>query len=513
MMVVLVSIGVVLRARGIWFGRTIPLWEDEAAWAIRLIERPLSDHVLRAPGFMGLSKLLVNVFSASEAVLRFLPSAAGVGSVLIAPFVARRLFRAGAAQLVFVAILALHPGAIDLSKEFKPYSVALLLHLALCLVVLRYVHEARQRDLHLGIGLAFFGVLFSHDVVLAYPMVFGVMAFHALRSRRYADLIRICVGAGAALALLLVFYSKIADGLGNVDRSMEYWGNKYDVFFVHGSDQGSSRVGWVAARFYDLAGMLGMRRDLWRSAELSSETLASLRSFEAVAWAVVCGAGLVALVYQRRIVHAVVLVAPLLVLTAFNYFGYWPLGAFRTNLFTIMYFAGLAGCAFDWQLAERVVYWQLAPAFVLVVLPFLTLGRSSHARKEVLTAQGVVPLAAQELINLPSAGSTNRVLALDDKVCEPWRYYMKYHPARVRADELAQRFDAHCGKNLKGMTKVVRKALTSPDARAYMLAAGGPMEAIAKSLPKDLRIVTQKFIGQRDALVVTVALAPTPQAL
>ena len=98
----LVLLGVVLRARGMWFGRPISLWEDEAAWAIRLIDLPLREHVLRSMGFMAVSKGLVALFAPSERVLRFLPWCAGTGAVLVAPFVARRLLLSSGAQLLFV---------------------------------------------------------------------------------------------------------------------------------------------------------------------------------------------------------------------------------------------------------------------------------------------------------------------------------------------------------------------------------------------------------------------------
>src|SRR5215207_3360004 len=114
-MAALVWVGIVLRARGMWFGRTISLWEDEAAWAMWLIDLPLREHVIRSIGFMAVSKGLVTLFSASEQVLRFVPWCAGAGAVVLAPFVAKRLCRSVAGQLLFVAVLALHPSAIDLS--------------------------------------------------------------------------------------------------------------------------------------------------------------------------------------------------------------------------------------------------------------------------------------------------------------------------------------------------------------------------------------------------------------
>ena len=498
--------GIVLRSRGVWIGRTISLWEDEAAWAMRLIDLPLKEHVLRSLGFMAVTKGLVTVFSASERVLRFLPWCAGVGAVLVAPLVAKRLFRSTAAQLLFVAILALHPSAIDLSKEFKPYSVALLMHLLLLLFVLRYAADGKERDLLAGIMVAFFGVLFSQDVVFAYPALFGLMALKAYQSKNRDHLVTLLVGAGFAIALLLALRNNMGPKLGDMDQGAQYWGNKYNVFYVNAEGQGSSRVGWIAARFDDLAAMLGNRREIWHWSSISPAALATLERLEASIWILLCVTGVAALAYQRRFLHLGLLTLPLLVAAVFNYFGFWPLGAFRTNLFAVAYLAGIAATAFDWRRGQTVAYWEALPAALLVVLPFLTVGRSNHSRKESFTAQAAFPQAAQELIALQGKGRHDS-LELDARSCAPWRYYAHYHPGRHRT-KLASRFNVHCGKTFQGMVKAARSALTTPESRVFMLAAGEEqMEGLQKRMPKDLRVVAQKLIGKQDALVLSVARA------
>src|SRR3954468_14818334 len=69
--VLIVALGIWLRLRGFLFS-TQSLWLDESDWAIRLIDRPLSEHLIRPIGFMALSKALAWLFSPSETVLRFM---------------------------------------------------------------------------------------------------------------------------------------------------------------------------------------------------------------------------------------------------------------------------------------------------------------------------------------------------------------------------------------------------------------------------------------------------------
>jgi len=502
----LVWLGVVLRARGMWFGLTISLWEDEAAWAMRLIELPLREHVIRSVGFMALSKGLVALFSASERVLRFLPWCAGTGALLVAPFVAKRLYRSSAARLLFVAVLALHPSAIDLSKEFKPYSVALLIHLLLLLFVLRYLDEQRALDLQTSVALAFFGVLFSQDVVFAYPMAFGLMALKAYRTNNRAHLRTLFVGASFAVGLLLTLLRNAAKKLGDTQEGMQYWGTKYNVFYVQASGQGS-RPSWTAARLGDLAGMLGSRRELWHWSAVSPQTLFSLKHAEASLWALLCVGGVVVLAYRKRFWQLTLLLAPLLVMTGFNFFGFWPLGAFRTNLFAVAYLAGLAATVVDSTRGERMLIWELLPAALLVVLPFLTLGRSNHSRKELDTANAAYPQAAQALLKLQGSKAHRSELVLDIPSCSPWRYYAHYHPSR-RKTGLAARFRPHCRKTFEGMVQAARETLSN-NSRVFLLAAGDEQIAgLQRHMPHALHVVAQQMIGRNDALVLEVKLAP-----
>jgi len=201
----LLLMGFAFRARGYLIG-TIAFWEDEASWAMRLVDLPLSEHTIRPLGFMAASKLLAQLFSPSETVLRAMPWLAGLASLSMAPFLAGRLFSSVAARLLFIAIIALHPAAIDLAKEFKPYSSSLALHMAFLLLGLRYLDTRRARDLAPLLGLLFLGTFISQDAIFAYPGLFALLLFEAFRARRGRQLLSIALTAVATLALLTAMY-------------------------------------------------------------------------------------------------------------------------------------------------------------------------------------------------------------------------------------------------------------------------------------------------------------------
>ncbi|HWP05063.1 MAG TPA: hypothetical protein VNN72_04945, partial [Polyangiaceae bacterium] len=161
---VLVLLGLFLRVRGYLFQRH-GFWLDEAAWAGLLMKRPLVTLLIRPIGFMSLSKVLALWLGPSEVVLRGISWVAGILTLLLAPALSRRLYRAPMARLLFVAVLALHPAAIDLAKEFKPYSASLCGHLVVLFCVLRYLATQRARDLALALVAALVANLFAQDLV------------------------------------------------------------------------------------------------------------------------------------------------------------------------------------------------------------------------------------------------------------------------------------------------------------------------------------------------------------
>lgn len=501
----LLALGLILRARGYLFG-TIPLWEDEAGWTIRLIDRPLLSHTIRPLGFMAVSKVLVSVFSASETVLRAMPWLAGVGALLLSPLLARRLFSSTAARLLFVAVIALHPGAIDLSKEFKPYSVGLFLHLSLLLLALRYLHSRRSRDLAPLLGLLFAGTLFCQDLMFAYPGAFGLLLYEAYRARRARHALAIVLSAVATLGLLASLYvfvwNKAVGG-----RTTDYWGKKYDVFYVGADGQGTSRLGWTTERVGDFAAMPGMRRELWKPRDLSPALFEHLKSADTTVWQALGLIGVGVLIWRRRYREGALLLSPLAVVLACNALGLWPLGAFRTNLFALLYAAAIAAMALDGAKQARPSLRDWVPLAVLVIAPFLLLGRSSHANKSSMAADSAFPEAMRVAASMQPRhrARAKARLALDGPSCSPWRYYTAYHPDKAEMRQLMRRFDARCIKDFRSMTKFLRRGLTRRGARAFALVSREQrVDDFEGKLPRDLALDALEVVGKRTQFVARV---------
>jgi hypothetical protein len=424
----IVLFGLALRARGYLFGGH-PLWLDECAWAVYLIQHRHGDDNLRPIGFMAVTHLFAVIASPSERVLRALPWACGVVSTLVSPALARRLFDGRAARLMFVAIVALHPAAIDLTKEFKPYSVSLTLHVLLLFGTLRYATSLRSRDLAFSLLVAGVGQLFAQDMVFAYPGAFLVLGWEAFR-RQKTHLYWVL---GCALAIVLGLAAQYYFIWRNIPATEStYWGNKYGVFHLPTSPQ--SYLAWAWERYRGLAEFPGHRRRFWRSEAFSGAGLEHLRYLDVALWTVAHALGLVVLVTRRKYRVLLLTMLPIGVLWAFNALQFWPLGVFRTNLFSLVYMSVVAAAAFDGLPALRARWVSLVPASVLVVAPLLLFEQDWHARKRAFAYDGHFPDVLrdlQETIRSDPAGELDTLL-LSWRICPQWEYYTEVHPKGPR---------------------------------------------------------------------------------
>jgi len=508
----LLLVGLALRCRGFIFG-TISLWEDEAAWAIRLLTMPVTEHDIRPLGFMAVSKLLATVLSPSEAVLRSLPWVAGVGTLLVSPALARRLFTSAGAQLLFVAVVALHPGAIDLAKEFKPYSVSLFLHLTMLWLALTYLETKDVRQLAVLLTLLFVGTLFAQDVVFAYPAIFGLLLLDAWRGRRLAHAGSTAVTALGTMALLGLQYvyfwhAAVHAGKSSGDAAT-YWGNKYDVFYVaNGSTQ--SALAWTAKHLGDMLALPGLRRESWHSAALSTRWIEQLSEMDVHIWQLLAVVGAVSLLYQKRYREGLLVISPLAFMILCNRLGLWPLGAFRTNLFVLGYTLPLAAAACD-QRTSRVSARELIPAGVLVLVPFFLLDPQTHAHKtSSLAYDSEFKEGARAVSDLYEHTHRHQrpVLALDSLNCAPFRYYTQYHPHRGRMRKLLSPFDVRCAKGPNGLVSAMRARLHESGGFAYVLVGrASSFDEVETELPRDLAIDAETRIGKRHQLAARIRSA------
>jgi hypothetical protein len=472
-MVCLVSAGWFFRARGMLFGERLEMWNDEASWAMRMFERPLSEHMIRPPGYVVFSRLSASLLGSTEFSFRLLPWLAGMASPLVALLLARRFLRNAAARVLFVGVICLSLNAVDFSKEFKQYSIGLLLQLLLPLLALRWMATKSRRDLIVVCAVAPLGLMFSQDVMFLYPGLFLALFVEAWRSgdRRRSWQI---MGAGAAtLALVVGMYVLVWSRIPK-DKAESHWGKRYDVFYL---EQGSKKAkheqrgAWLANKYADMAAMPGARRDFW-----SSERLVDKQAREQVAlvdwgvWLVLHAMGLLGLVWSRNWRGALLFWSPVLVCVTLNLLGRWPIGAFRTNLFLLAGMAAVASLAFEWYRPVQAKLASLLPVGLLVVAPLLVFERDWHAQKPGVYAAGTLALL-KELSTKRGRARGKEPLYMDIHACQPFRYYTKYHPDGVRLWQgLERKLEPVCSKKQK---RLVASAAKRPKkSRVWLLIAG-----------------------------------------
>jgi len=437
-----IALGLWFRARGFFFDASA-FWLDESVWAMNLTTRPLAQNMIRPPGFILVSKALAVSLGPTETVLRTLPWIAGVTATIASPAIARSLYSSPTSRLFLVAIISLNPCAIDFSKEFKPYSIGLLLHFGLILLALRYIETKRGRDLGLALGTAVVGCLFTQDLVFAFPGLFAVLGWETYRGKR-RHLYWVLGAAGFLVVLLLSQYLLLWRHLPK--DGTEYWGNKYQVFYT--GKGASSYLGWSLERYRDMTGLPGIRRDFWQEGGFTFEQRQELRTADRVVWLALHLMGLMVVVWRRRWREGLLIALPLFVMWGFNALGFWPMGAFRTNVFTLAYTTSIAAMAFDVPGDRRFRWLAVLPTVLIVYLPIAVFEGVWHSRKQAFTYDSKFPQLIERLAEIGETREKSPLI-LDRRSCEPWRFYTQFHPevsARLAAS-LAESYDAHCLKN------------------------------------------------------------------
>jgi hypothetical protein len=401
-MLALLLFGALLRLIG-WLTNASSLWMDEASWARKLMSQSVFAFRFRPIGFMWFEKQLVTLFGPTEFWLRFVSNIASLIVLLLIPYVASRLLKGRVARLLLVFLFAAQPALIDLSKEFKPYSLEVLVHLVPLVLYLRFRQTDRGRDfvvLLLSLPLAF---LFAYNITFAWPGLLLLALYHGYRSWKWRGVAAAVASGALCLTVLGVIYFTLLTGI-TTDRTERYWANKYDVFYSQkvpkkardaakaaereeaereeeddeapaARPRQPGRLMWTAQKYNDIAALPGLRRELW---ELPASFPRWLRSgwpaVERWLWVGLHFLALGWLAARKRFEELLLLFLPLACVVVMNLLGEWPIGAFRTNLFLCVYALTLPSIAFDlvsfasvWRtrtLATLVAVLTIVPGFV-----------------------------------------------------------------------------------------------------------------------------------------------------
>jgi len=477
LMVLFVLAGLAFRARGFLFEASA-FWLDECVWAMNLTTRPLSQNLIRPPGFILISKALSVTFSPTETVLRALPWVAGIAVTLASPALARRLYQSLTSRLLFVAIICLNPAAIDFSKEFKPYSIGLLLHFSMILLALRYVETRRGRDLGLVLGGAALGCLFTQDLIFAFPGLFALLGLETFRKNRN-HFFWVAGAAGLIVTVIAAQYFFLWRHLPK--DSSEYWGNKYNVFYT--GKGARNYLSWAFERYRDMTGLPGIRREYWQDGGMEFAQRQMFRTADRVLWLTLHLMGLMVMVWRKRWREALLIALPVYVLWAFNAAGFWPFGMFRTNVFTVVYMTAIAAMAFDVPSDPKLRWFAPIPALAIVVLPIVVFEGVWHSRKQAFTYDSKIPQLLERLVRIGEGSDGRAPLILDRRSCDPWRFYTQFHPStRARfAELLSENYDAHCLRDDTLIPAELQRYATSRQAVWIVLHVGHGLDKMLRT--------------------------------
>jgi len=252
------------------------LWTDEA-WVALAALAPTPGEALAlgrsTPPFYTLTLWgLVQVLGGSEAVLRSLSFAFGVGSVVLFWPAARRL--AGrAASLLGLTLVAVSPVLVYFSKELKQYSGdAFFAILVVWLTERVRVRPSRAQWLTLAlVGPVALG--FSHGAVFVLPAVLGVLWLESAPSHRFrVAWLGVFWGLAIAAFYLLVYRGQVdpelvaywaldfpdfSGPLAFLTWSAGAWGRYFHYFFNYFF---LSPWGWLWGAVFAVAGLVAVLR-------------------------------------------------------------------------------------------------------------------------------------------------------------------------------------------------------------------------------------------------------------
>ena len=453
----LLTLGVLLRSNRYWFD-ALGLWGDEASWARRLFRRSLTNYEFRPIGYMNLTRLAVHIYC-DEHTIRILSYAAGLASLFVVFDISRLLFRSRAVRVVCLATVVFQAFLIDMAREFKPYSEEFCIHLGLIWLFLRWRRTGTRGWLGALLGCSVFAFLFAYNIVFLLPAIFSILSVTFLRRRDYRSLTATVLAAVAALMLIVsVYFVALRAPDGDSDGAATFWGNKYDVFYLaNGRAQArapQSHASWVAHKYLGLVTFPNTQRDQWKfPAWVRPAVSDGLATLDYYAWIALHAAGLIALSLRGRRTLLVMLLSPLILVMAVNWFGVWPFGVFRTNTFLLAYYVLIPMAGLDLLIRwSRPLGWVVVLASCLLFLgPNFSVGFDWHTSKRFGTGRTEMRTLLRRLRELreaaPVAARADKThILMDMYSCAPFEYYTNYDDSTRRefGTYIADNFEFNC---------------------------------------------------------------------
>lgn len=488
----LIALGIALRSVRYWWN-PIGLWGDEATWARNLLQRPLTSLEFRPIGLMAVTRWLVDVTVVDERTLRLPSYLAGIAALFLALWVGRLLFTHRTTTLALLGLMATSPLLVDFSREFKPYSVEVALHLLLLGIGLGYWRTRSWRWLVAMVVTAPIAFLFAYNAVFAFPVLFGLVLLDRVRARDRRGLAIASGGAAFCLGFIALVFATVISQIDAPDEA-GFWGQKYDAFYLPAAGSGGAlgHAQWALGKTLSIAALPGAPRDQWQPPRaLGPAAFAAWSTANYWLWVALVAGGGAWLVRRRRLAALGLLLGPLAVMFVFNLLGRWPWSAFRVNVFLLAYLLPLASVAVD-ALLDLPVRWIRGASIAVVLLvvgwPQLGFGWGLRTRKRAWVSHTELPavlarLRAERERDLAVEPTRPRDLLLSDRYgCAPLEFYLHHHISSSAGDGAYVRanFELRCVKG----APAIKQALASAK-RPLWLVVSGPRSR--RNLPEQVK--------------------------
>lgn len=342
----LLAIAAILRVRA--YLANPPLWHDEAALALNLIERSSTglfgalDYTQAAPvGFLLLTKLVLLVFGTSEFALRLVPLGAALVALFFFYAVAKRILPSPGV-FAAVALFALSRPLIHYGAELKPYEMDACVMLGLLFLFSR-------RTAPVGaLGAVRLAALGAVAVWLSYPSVFVLaglglpLLLRSLGGGERRRLVWLCGAYGFWIANAAWLYSVSGRAVAADSHVVRYWSSG----FMPLPPQSLDELRWfpraLGGALRNAAGL----RPSWVAATIAGVGYLSLFASDRRAW------------WNFTLPALVTLLASGLHLYPFQ-------GRVITFLVPLVYLLAGAGFAFLWQSRRRPIAALLLAALLV----------------------------------------------------------------------------------------------------------------------------------------------------
>lgn len=326
-LLLIVLLGIVYRSMGYFDGGN-SLWLDEAYWFNKMNQASMTEYYFRPVGYIAATKFLVGIVN-DEITLRLLSY---LGSVLTLPFaylISKKLFRSKVIISLSLLLFSFNPILISSAKEFKPYALELLLHMALIYITLEYIQRRRKALGYLMVAFWGIALFFAYNLVFLIPSILTILLLTHTKNLTWNKiLILFFTGSLLLTAVYFLNHYFLKLTLSTIASSRSYWGNKYDVFFMSSGVFAQSK--WLIHKFTGLIGATG---------KFNPMIYVSLPVID-LKTVLLCGAYLFAVIefiVKKKGSYFILFVIPIFGVISANIIGLWPFGPFRTNIFIFGY--------------------------------------------------------------------------------------------------------------------------------------------------------------------------------